>query len=165
MKEIIVFHLARRALEQSNGAMFLNRKLIVQLSTSRFRPQPKEGNSSMPLTPQQLMMSNGSYPHHHHATGGSKNEQQFSPLTPQYHYSDLNYDLMTSTNHRPPSSPPPPIPENSNLFRPPSPLSQDLSDYYSQYSSIPLDRMTTANKLNAMKLNKPMKAGMSSRMD
>ncbi|CAF0789726.1 unnamed protein product [Didymodactylos carnosus] len=33
---------AKRALEQSNGALFLNRKLIVQVSTSRFRPNPKE---------------------------------------------------------------------------------------------------------------------------
>lgn len=33
---------ARRALEQANGALFLNRKLLVQLSTSRFRLQPKD---------------------------------------------------------------------------------------------------------------------------
>ena len=36
--------------------MFLNRKLIVQLSTSRFRPQPKEMNNSMSQQPKQLMV-------------------------------------------------------------------------------------------------------------
>lgn len=162
MKLMIVFwNLARRALEQSNGAMFLNRKLIVQLSTSRFRPQPKESTNSMSMTPQQLMMSNGSYPHHSTEVSKNPQQQQYSPLTPQYPYADLNCDLMTSTNHRSSSSPSA-MTENSNLFRPPSPLSQDLAEYYSQYS---LDRMTTVNKLNAMKLNKPMKSGMSSRMD
>ena len=162
-------YLARRALEQSNGAMFLNRKLIVQLSTSRFRPQPKENTTPISPTTQQLMMSNnGSFPHphHHHSTGGPRNaqQQQLSPLTPQYPYSDMNYDLMTSSNHPPTQSSSSPIPENSNFFRPPSPLSQDMSEYYSQYSNMSLDRLA-ATKLNPMKLNKPMKTGNSSRMD
>ena len=148
--------------------MFLNRKLIVQLSTSRFRPQPKESNTPISPTPQQLMIMNGplssSSPPipYHHATGGSKTQQQ---STPQYHYPDLNYEMMTSTHSRLQSSSSP-IPDNSNMFRPPSPLSQDMSNYYSQYSNIPLDRMTPSatTKLNHMKLNKMMKTGKSNAM-
>ena len=84
--------LARRALDQSNGAMFLNRKLIVQLSTSRFRPQPKETNNSIPQPPKQLMIMNNpssSIPYHHLTNGGGstiKQQQQQQPntLTQQY---------------------------------------------------------------------------------
>ena len=42
--------LARRAFEQANGAMFLNRKLMVQFSTSRFRLQPKDNTASVPCS-------------------------------------------------------------------------------------------------------------------
>jgi hypothetical protein len=146
--------------------MFLNRKLIVQLSTSRFRPQPKETNPPISQVPQQLMIMNTPSPSsYHHSTGGSKAQQQSTSLTPQYTYSDLNYDMMTSTNLRPQSSSPP-IPENQNYFRPPSPLSQDMTNYYSTYSNLPIDRMTpSATKMNHMKLNKNIKAGKFSRMD
>jgi RNA recognition motif-containing protein len=74
---------ARRALDQSNGAIFLNRKLIVQLSTSRFRPQPKEINTS----PKQLMVLK---------------QQQSTPS--QYTYSEFNYDIIPSSS--------PPISDN-----------------------------------------------------
>lgn len=89
--------LARRALDQSNGAMFLNRKLIVQLSTSRFRPQPKEANHALAPTPKQLMVmgsptSSSSALAFHHLTNGSStngggssiNPQQPNSLTQQY---------------------------------------------------------------------------------
>ena len=69
------FSLARRALEQSNGAMFLNRKLIVQFSTSRFRPQPKESTTN-----------NLSSIEH--------------PKPSQYSHSDMNFDL-TGNNMNP----------------------------------------------------------------
>jgi RNA recognition motif-containing protein len=81
---------ARRALDQSNGAMFLNRKLIVQLSTSRFRPQPKETSNSLSQPPKQLMVmgtpaSSIAY-HHLNNEGGStiKQQQQPNTLTQQY---------------------------------------------------------------------------------
>ncbi len=146
-------NLARRALDQSNGAMFLNRKLIVQLSTSRFRPQPKESNPPV----SQLMIMNP--PSYHHSTGGSKAQQPSTSLTSQYPYSDLNYDMMTSTNLRPQSSSPS-LPDNPNY----SPLSQDMTNYYSPYS---IDRMTPSSttKMNHMKLTKNLKAGKSNRMD
>ena len=88
--------LARRALDQSNGAMFLNRKLIVQLSTSRFRPQPKEAGNPLAQTPKQLMvMTSPSSPSalaYHHLTNGSSTngggssstQQQPNTLTQQY---------------------------------------------------------------------------------
>jgi hypothetical protein len=71
--------------------MFLNRKLIVQLSTSRFRPQPKETNNSIPQPPKQLMIMNtpssSSIPYHHLTNGGGstiKQQQQPNTLTQQY---------------------------------------------------------------------------------
>ncbi len=136
--------LARRALDQSNGAMFLNRKLIVQLSTSRFRPQPKETNISISQPPKQLMIMNAPSPsssiNYHHSTEGQQS-------TPQYNYSDLNYDLMT----QPSSSP---IVNNPNFFHP-----SETTNYYSPYSN---DRMTPSSlKLNHIKLNKPIKTGNS----
>lgn len=80
----MILCLARRALEQSNGAMFLNRKLIVQLSTSRFRPQPKETNNSTSQPPKQLMV----IPTYHHLNNGggstlnqSQQQQQQEPTT------------------------------------------------------------------------------------
>jgi len=126
-------NLARRALDQSNGAMFLNRKLIVQLSTSRFRPQPKEINSLISQPPKQLIIM--SAPSYHHPTGGSTilKEQQY------------NYDMMTSTKSLSPIS------DNQNFFRPPSPLSQDMNNYYSQYSNL--------STTSSLKINKNIKAG------
>lgn len=83
--------LARRALDQSNGAMFLNRKLIVQLSTSRFRPQPKETNNSLSQLPKQLMVITpppSSIAYHLNNGGGStinqQQQQQPNTLTQQY---------------------------------------------------------------------------------
>ncbi len=55
--------------------MFLNRKLIVQLSTSRFRPQPKETNNSLTQPPKQLMVM-PTYHHHLNNEGGSTLHQQ-----------------------------------------------------------------------------------------
>jgi hypothetical protein len=79
-------YLARRALDQSNGAMFLNRKLIVQLSTSRFRPQPKETNNLITQPPKQLMIM----PTYHHLTNGGgstlNQQQQQQPTTPTQQY-------------------------------------------------------------------------------
>ncbi|CAF4894540.1 unnamed protein product, partial [Rotaria socialis] len=89
---------ARRALDQSNGAMFLNRKLIVQLSTSRFRPQPKEAGTSIAQPPKQLMvMTNpSSSMNYHNFTNGNNNgggstiksqqqqQQQSNTLPQQY---------------------------------------------------------------------------------
>ena len=81
---------ARRALDQSNGAMFLNRKLIVQLSTSRFRPQPKEANhfGSKPLITGEIPSSSIAYHHLTHGGGGGApmtlQQQQSNPLTQQY---------------------------------------------------------------------------------
>ena len=58
----------------------------------------------------------------------------------------------------------------SNTYRSPSPfyLSQDVNNgYYSQYSSMPTDRMTLsplslqANKINHIKTNKNIKTGTS----
>ncbi|CAF2963524.1 unnamed protein product [Rotaria sp. Silwood2] len=157
---------ARRALEQSNGAMFLNRKLIVQLSTSRFRPQPKESNTSIPQSPKKLMIMNApsssSSIIYHNPTGGSNTikQQQSTPLTQQYTYSETNYDMMTSNGlHQQSSSPI--ISENQNLYRSLSPLSQDMNNYYSQYSSIPIDEMTASSssslKTNHIKSNKNLK--------
>ena len=67
--------------------MFLNRKLIVQLSTSRFRPQPKETNNSISQPPKQLMVM----PTYHHLTNGGgstinqqQQQQQPNTLTQQY---------------------------------------------------------------------------------
>ena len=137
--------LARRALDQSNGALFLNRKLIVQLSTSRFRPQPKEMTpTTISPPPKQLMMMNSppsssssSSIIYQRSPGGS------NPLPPQF-----NYEMLTSTNLRQSS----PISDTHNYFRPPSPL----SDYYSNLSIV---------KSNHMKLNKTLKTGISNRMD
>jgi hypothetical protein len=63
--------------------MFLNRKLIVQLSTSRFRPQPKEINNSLSQPPKQLMiMPTSSSSIAYHGGGGSTiNQQQQQPNT------------------------------------------------------------------------------------
>ena len=92
----LFFCLARRALDQSNGAMFLNRKLIVQLSTSRFRPQPKEINNSLSQAPKQLMVmttppsssSSSSIAYHHLPNGGGSTikpkSQQPNTLAQQY---------------------------------------------------------------------------------
>lgn len=79
---------ARRALEQSNGAMFLNRKLIVQLSTSRFRPQPKE-------------------PTNHSLTDGNGNHQKPLPISAQTSYPEINYEMISkkTNNEYRPSSP------------------------------------------------------------
>jgi len=153
-------NLARRALDQSNGAMFLNRKLIVQLSTSRFRPQPKETNISISQTPKQLMIMDAPT-YQHHPNGGSTilKQQQSTPITSQYNYSDLNYDMMTSTNLHQQSS----IPDNQNFFHPPSPSSQNMNNYY---SNVPMDRMTPSSlKINHMKINKTIKTGNFNRMD
>jgi hypothetical protein len=145
------FNSARRALDQSNGAMFLNRKLIVQLSTSRFRPQPKEINTS----PKQLMIMNTSSYHQ------PLKQQQSNPLPSQYTYTEFNYDLMPSNDPRQQSSP---ISDNQNIFRSSSPLAQDMNNYYSNVPSI--DRMTPSPlKVNHMKSNKTFKTGNSNRMD
>lgn len=73
--------------------MFLNRKLIVQLSTSRFRPQPKEMNNSIAQTPKQLMTMNNSSSspsmnYHNFPNGGGSamksQQQQSNTLTQQY---------------------------------------------------------------------------------
>ncbi|CAF0962349.1 unnamed protein product [Rotaria sordida] len=151
---------ARRALDQSNGAMFLNRKLIVQLSTSRFRPQPKESNNSISQSPKKLMiMSPSSSIAYHNSTGGLNTiQQQQSTLLPQqYTYSESNYDMMTSNGFHSQSSSS--ILENQNLYRSLSPLSQDMNNYYSQYSTIPIDQMTPASllKTNHIKSNKNLK--------
>jgi hypothetical protein len=55
--------------------MFLNRKLIVQLSTSRFRPQPKETNNSLTQPIKHLMVM-PTYHHHLNNEGGSTLHQQ-----------------------------------------------------------------------------------------
>ena len=149
--------------------MFLNRKLIVQLSTSRFRPQPKE---STPSLPQQLMIMSSpssssppsSLPYHQSPGGSQVHQQQSTPLPTHFTYSDLNYEMMTSTNlpsqsSSSPPPPPPPLPDNSNYF------SQDMTHFYSQYANGPIDPMiSTASKMNQIKLNKPIKTGNSSRM-
>jgi RNA recognition motif-containing protein len=166
---------ARRALDQSNGAMFLNRKLIVQLSTSRFRPQPKETNNSLSQPPKQLMVMPT---YHHHLTNGGgggstlhhqQQQQQPNTLTQPYP-NEVNYDMMTSYNSHPTLSSPSPIPDGNNFYtntyRPPSPfyLSQEMNNgYYPQYPNLPLDRMTSSplslqtNKINPIKLNKNIK--------
>jgi len=113
--------------------MFLNRKLIVQLSTSRFRPQPKEVNSLVSQPIKQLIIMDP--PSYHHSTGGSTTLKQ-----QQY-----NYDMMTSTKSLSPIS------DNQNFFRPPSPLSQDMNNYYSQYSNL--------STTSSLKINKNVKAG------
>ncbi|CAF1276252.1 unnamed protein product [Adineta steineri] len=168
---------ARRALDQSNGAMFLNRKLIVQLSTSRFRPQPKEATNPLSQPPKQLMVmtnpSSSSVAYHHLTNGGGstikqqqqqqQQQQQPNPLTQQYS-NEVNYDMMTGYN---PQCSSPILQDGNNFFpntyRPPSPfyLSQELNNgYYSQYSNIQMDRMTPSplsiqlNKLNHIKSNK-----------
>jgi hypothetical protein len=159
--------LARRALDQSNGAMFLNRKLIVQLSTSRFRPQPKETNNSITQPPKQLMVmatpssSSSSMAYHHLNNGGGStiNQQQQQPntLTQQYpngkkyfefsnsnlkfFISELNYDMITSYN--PHSSLPcsSPIPDGNNFYpntyRPPSPFYLSQEINNGYYSQYP----------------------------
>jgi hypothetical protein len=140
--------------------MFLNRKLIVQLSTSRFRPQPKEVPTSIPQAPKQLMMMDA--PSYHHLTNGGSttlNQQQPSTsLTPQYTYPEVNYDMMTLNGHHQHSSSP--IPDNNNSFFPntyrsSSPLSQDINNYY----SMPIDRSLNINPM------KTTKTGNSNRMD
>ncbi|UJR09666.1 hypothetical protein I4U23_013900 [Adineta vaga] len=143
---------ARRALDQSNGAMFLNRKLIVQLSTSRFRPQPKEIHTSISQPPEQLMLldPSSSLPYHH------------ANLSQQHSYPEL---LMTTTNglhqQSSSSSSSSPASENYKFFRPPSPLTQDMTSHYSQYMNLPIDQMTAlALKTNHMKLNKTIKTDM-----
>jgi hypothetical protein len=155
INKFLKYILARRALDQSNGAMFLNRKLIVQLSTSRFRPQPKEINTSISQPTKQPLMimsapSSSSPIPYHHPTGGLKQQQQQStPLT--------YYNMMTSTKS---------LPDNPNIFHPPSPLSQDINNYYSQYSNVSIDRMTpTSLKMNHMRINKNIKSGNFNRMD
>ncbi|CAF2134547.1 unnamed protein product [Rotaria magnacalcarata] len=173
---------ARRALDQSNGAMFLNRKLIVQLSTSRFRPQPKEAGTSIAQPPKQLMvMANpSSSMNYHNFTNGNNNgggstiksqqqQQQSNTLIQQYP-NELNYDMLTSYNTQnqlPCSSS---VQDGHNFFpntyRPPSPfyLSQELNNgYYPQYANLPVDRMTPSplslqvNKMNNMKPTKTIK--------
>ena len=161
--------LARRALEQSNGAMFLNRKLIVQLSTSRFRPQPKEANISILQPPKQLMImgSPTSLPFHltqTTTTGGALNMQPS-----QYTYSDLNYDIMPTNSLHQPNSSSSPIPDNNhffpNTFRSPSPAtttSQDISQFYSPYASMSMDRLTPSSlTIHPMKSSKTIKSGTS----
>ncbi|CAF3619076.1 unnamed protein product [Rotaria sordida] len=168
---------ARRALDQSNGAMFLNRKLIVQLSTSRFRPQPKEINNAISQQPKQLMvMANPSssinyhnFTNGNHTGGGStiQNQQQQSNTLTQQYPNELNFDMMTSYNPQHSLSSSSPIQDGNNFFpntyRPPSPfyLSQEINNvYYPQYSTIPIDRMTPSplslqiNKINHIKSNK-----------
>ncbi|CAF3653571.1 unnamed protein product [Adineta steineri] len=145
---------ARRALDQSNGAMFLNRKLIVQLSTSRFRPQPKELNTSLNQLPEQLMImdTSSSVPYHH----TNINQQQSTSLIPQYAYPEL---LMTSAGFRQQSSSP--ISDNHNFFRPTSPITQDINNYYSQYSNISPDQIPSLPlKINPIKPNKTIKTDM-----
>jgi len=95
-----LFVLARRALDQSNGAMFLNRKLIVQLSTSRFRPQPKETNNSLSQPPKQLMVMPT---YHHHLTNGGgstlhQQQQQPNTLTQPYPNGIVLYFTCESPN-------------------------------------------------------------------
>ncbi len=87
---------------------------------------------------------------YHHPTGGLKQQQQQStPLT--------YYNMMTSTKS---------LPDNPNIFHPPSPLSQDINNYYSQYSNVSIDRMTpTSLKMNHMRINKNIKSGNFNRMD
>ena len=158
------FVVARRALDQSNGAMFLNRKLIVQLSTSRFRPQPKDMSASSLSQPaKQLMgMGSSSSPYHHLTNGESLNgkqqqQQQATSLSSQYPFSDFNYELMTLNQHRQPSSPTSDSNPflSSNTYRAPSPVA-------SQYSSELLDQLTASSlKPNPIKSNKLMKTGMS----
>ncbi|CAF3330310.1 unnamed protein product [Rotaria socialis] len=154
---------ARRALDQSNGAMFLNRKLIVQLSTSRFRPQPKESNTAIPQSPKKLMISTSpSSIAYHHSNGLPTTiaPQQLTQHPQQFTYSENNnnnnnYDMMTSNGlHQQSSSP---LLENQNLFRSLSPLSQEMNNYYSQYSNMPMDRMTPSLKINNIKANKSLK--------
>jgi hypothetical protein len=139
--------------------MFLNRKLIVQLSTSRFRPQPKEGNTSLPQPPEKLMIVDASSSIPYHPT--NLPQQQSTLLPPQYTYPEL---LMTSTGlHQQSLSP---TSDSHNFFRPPSPSSQDINNYYSQYSNISTDRMIPLPlKINHMKLNKTIKTGNCNRMD
>ncbi|CAF0920999.1 unnamed protein product [Adineta steineri] len=147
---------ARRALDQSNGAMFLNRKLIVQLSTSRFRPQPKELNTSLNQLPEQLMImdTSSSIPYHH--TNLNQQQQQSTSLIPQYTYPEL---LMTSAGFRQQSSSP--ISDNHNFFRPTSPITQDINNYYSQYSNISPDQIPSLPlKINPIKPNKTIKTDM-----
>lgn len=61
-----------------------------------------------------------------------------------------------------------------NTYRPPSPfyLSQDMNNgYYTQYSTMSLERMTPSplslqtNKVNPIKSTKPMKTGMKIALD
>ncbi|CAF2399637.1 unnamed protein product [Rotaria sp. Silwood2] len=174
---------ARRALDQSNGAMFLNRKLIVQLSTSRFRPQPKEINNSISQQPKQLMvMANPPPPsssinyqnftNGNNTGGGStiKNQQQQSNTLAQQYPNELNYDMITSYNPQHSLSCSSPVQDGNNFFpntyRPPSPyyLPQEINNgYYPQYPPMPIDRMTPSplslqtNKINHIKSNKNIK--------
>ncbi|UJR36432.1 hypothetical protein I4U23_029155 [Adineta vaga] len=169
---------ARRALDQSNGAMFLNRKLIVQLSTSRFRPQPKEANNSLAQPPKQLMVmstppsssSSSSITYQHLPNGGGstnnqQQQQQPNTLTQQYP-NEVNYDMLAGYNAQHSSA----VSDGNNFFsntyRPPSPfyLSQEMNNgYYSQYPNLSMDRMTPSplsvqlNKMNSIKSNKNLK--------
>lgn len=75
-------------------------------------------------------------------------------------------------NYNPQNSPPNQDRNNffPNTYRPPSPyyLNQEMNNgYYSQYSNIPIDRMTPSPlslqtaKMNNMKTNKSVKTGIS----
>jgi hypothetical protein len=85
--------------------MFLNRKLIVQLSTSRFRPQPKETNNSVSQPPKQLMImatSSPSIAYHHLSNGGGstitqQQQQQPNTLTQQYP-NGMRIEIVKITN-------------------------------------------------------------------
>lgn len=145
--------------------MFLNRKLIVQLSTSRFRPQPKEMNNflSKPLINQGTTPSTSmSYPHLNNPNDGGTNGSSSTLALTQFSSLDVNFDAMTNFNAQHSS----PLTGANNYFstnfRPPSPpfhnSSQDItSAFYSPYHSLPpIDRMTPSplsmpsNKFNPM---------------
>ncbi|CAF0824449.1 unnamed protein product [Didymodactylos carnosus] len=94
---------AKRALEQANGALFLNRKLIVQLSTSRFRPNPKEitngGGENVDNGLQDSFATNGDNDGWINNT--RQNQQHSSPLNymnePSYNV-DLNRQCYSFQN-------------------------------------------------------------------
>lgn len=159
--------LARRALDQSNGAMFLNRKLIVQLSTSRFRPQPKETINLLSQSSKKLMggsISPSSIPYQQ-SNGMSTTIKQQQSTPQQFNYTENNnYDMMTTNGLNQQQSSSSSLTENSNLFRSLSPLAQDMNNYYSQYLNMPTDRMTSSLKVNNMKSSKQLKTGNSNRM-
>ena len=101
-----------------------------------------------------------------YSNGKQLNYDPFFQVRNSSFFSEVNYDMMT--NYNPRSSP---IPDGnafySNTYRPPSPFfsSQDMNNaYYSTYSNLPLDRMTSSlqtNKINHIKLNKNIKTGSS----